>query len=424
MSLEPIPLRMDAVQGGTPRAPVPFSLFDGDGFRTLLARLGLGNQRPFAVLRRCLVSVLVTWVPVALLAGRQGMCGLEVSPINFCADFAAYAQFLLALPLFFVAEAIIDQSTREAAQQFVGCGVVRPGDATTLDQVHATLERWRKSKRADLLCILIAYMLSFAILVPEFTANAYATWHMQDNRQFPYLTAAGIWEFLIALPLLNYIWLRFVWKIFLWCYYLYCIAHLDLELHPTHPDLTGGIGFVSETQGRFALFILAYGISNVAATVGYEIAILNYDFATLPVWGPLVGFAIGAPLLFTLPLFMFTKQLFRAKKRALAIYRERLTEQSRRVESRWTATDTSQTAAVGDPAEEMRAMAELATLGSMFTRIEQMRVVPFDLRSFAQLIGSTVGALAVVLPLLDVKGELAGIFEVIAKVLGKLSGGG
>src|SRR5882757_5843072 len=134
---------------------------------------------------------------------------------------------------------------------------------------------------------------------------------MQDPARLPFLTAAGLWEFCIALPLLNYIWLRFIWKIFLWCYYLYRVAYLDLELHPTHPDLTGGIGFVSETQGRFALFILAYCISNIAATVGYEIAVLNYDFATLPVWGPVVGFAIGAPLLFTLPLFMFTKQLFR-----------------------------------------------------------------------------------------------------------------
>ena len=145
--------------------------------------------------------------------------------------------------------------------------------------------------------------------------------------------------------------------------------------------------------------------------------------ARLPLAAVSVLLALFA-LLFALPLFMFTKQLFRAKKRALAVYRERLTEQSRRVEGRWIAADSWQAAAVGDPAEEMRAMAELATLGAMFTRIEQMRVVPFDLRSFAQLIGSTVGALALVLPLLDVKGELVGIFEVIAKLLGKLSGGG
>ena len=49
---------------------------------------------------------------------------------------------------------------------------------------------------------------------------------------------------------------------------------------------------------EIAIFILAYGISNIAATVGYEIAILDYDLSIMPVWGPLLGFAIGAPLLF------------------------------------------------------------------------------------------------------------------------------
>ena len=63
----------------------------------------------------------------------------------------------------------------------------------------------------------------------------------------------------------NYIWMRLIWKITLWIFYLYRVSRMRLELHPTHPDLTGGIGFISEAQGRFALFILAYGISNVAA---------------------------------------------------------------------------------------------------------------------------------------------------------------
>jgi hypothetical protein len=146
-------------------------------------------------------------------------------------------------------------------------------------------------------------------------------------------TLARLWEFLIALPLLNYTWLRYVWKIGLWIYYLAAVSHTPLDLHATHVDMTGGIGFVSYTQRKFAILILAYGISNVAATVGYEIAILNYELSTPPVWGPVLGFVIGAPLLFTLPLFMFTRQLYRSKHRALIVYRQRVTEHSRRVEN-------------------------------------------------------------------------------------------
>jgi hypothetical protein len=165
------------------------------------------------------------------------------------------------------------------------------------------------------------------------------------------------------------------------------------------------------------LFILAFGISNVAAPVGYQIAVLNFDLSILPVWGPLVLFTLGAPLLFMLPLLMFTKQLFRARKRALTAYRERVTEHSRVVESHWLFGDRSNSVQ-----EEMRDIAEQSTLATMFARIDHMRVVPFDLRSFMQLLGSTLGAMATLLPLLHAKGEMAGIVEAISKLLGQFGG--
>ena len=152
--------------------------------------------------------------------------------------------------------------------------------------------------------------------------------------------------------------------------------------------------------------------------MGYEIAVQNYDFTIMPVWGPVVGFIVGAPLLFTLPLFMFTKQLFRTRKRALAAYRERVTEHSRLVETRWLFGDRTQSSQ-----EEIRDLAEQSTLGTMFARIERMRVVPFDLRSFGQLVGSTLGAMATLLPLLHTKGETAAIVEAVGKLLGHVGGG-
>jgi len=145
--------------------------------------------------------------------------------------------------------------------------------------------------------------------------------------------------------------------------------------------------------------------------------VLNYELSILPVWGPLVLFTIGAPLLFTLPLFMFTKQLFRTRKRALAAYRERVTEHSRMVEDRWLFGDRS-----SSEEEEIRDLAEQSTLGAMFARIEHMRVVPFDLRSFAQLLGSTLGSMATLLPMLHAKGEIAVLVEAFSKLLGQVGG--
>jgi hypothetical protein len=404
---------------------VHFSLFESDGLHRLYARLHIGRFAPFRLLKRCALALLLTWIPVALLAlmGPYSHHGWVAT--NFFADFAAYAQFLIAMPLFVLAEPVVDASTRGAAKQFIACGTIRSRDRPRLYGWNAQIALLRKSIWSDLTCLVIAYVLSLVILVPEFGNQPTATWHVADYHlhflkynEIRTLTPAGAWEFLVALPILNYTWLRFVWKILLWTYYLNRVSRLNLQLHPTHADLVGGIGFVSNTQGHFALFILAYGISNIAATVGYEITILHYDFSTTSVWGPVVGFAVGAPLLFTLPLFMFTKQLYRSKRRALAAYRQRVTEHSRAVETRWLGGRRDEQSAP----DEIRDLTELSTLGTMFTRIESMRVVPFDLVSFAQLAGSSLGSLATLLPILHVGGNVTGVFDALSKVLGHVGG--
>jgi hypothetical protein len=397
---------------------VPFSLFDGDRLNRVFAVLHAPQDGRFRMLKRCVIVVLLTWVPVAVLALFGGLFGGGIATTNFFADFAAYAQFLIAMPLFMLAEPFVEASTRIADRQFVDCGIVRTQDVNELHRVHCLIRRLRLSWWPDIAFVAIAYALSLAILVPEFAVHPLATWHVKDYAQWRTLTAPGAWEFLIALPILNYTWLRFVWKIVMWTIYLLRVSRMRLELHPAHPDLTGGIGFISATQGRFALFILAYGVSNIAATVGYEIAVLHYDLSAMPVWGPLLGFTIGAPLLFTLPLLMFTAQLYRSKQHALSLYRERVTEHTRVVEKRWRERHRSAESAV----EEVRELTELSALGTMFVRIQNMRVVPFDMRSFGQLLGSSLGSIALLLPLLHANASVAGIFDAVGKLLGHLAG--
>jgi hypothetical protein len=397
---------------------VHFSLFEGDGLRRLYGKLRLSKFSRFPLLKRCMLMVLLTWVPVALLAWMGGNYGGGLVATNFFADFAAYAQFVIAMPLFMLAEPIIDTSTRSAARAFVSDGIVRAEDRSRLERINVQIKRLRTSLWPDVVSVALACAMSAVILVPEFSAAPLPTWHVQNWPLGRTLSLPGGWEFVIAIPLMNYTWLRLIWKIFLWIYYLQRLSRMRLELHPTHVDLTAGIGFISRTQGQFAIFILAYGISNVAATVGYEIAILHYDLGKFPVWGILAAFAVGAPLLFTLPLFMFTRQLYRSKRRALAIFRRRVTEHSRKIETSWLSAASSSDSA----AEEIRYLTELTTLGNMFTRIQSMRVVPFDLRSFMQLSGSSLGSIATLLPILHISGDFPGILESVSKFIEHFGG--
>jgi hypothetical protein len=75
---------------------------------------------------------------------------------------------------------------------------------------------------------------------------------------------------------------------------------------------------------------------------------------------------------------------------------------------------------VQSTSDEIRELTELTTLSTMFVHIEKMRVVPFDLRSMGQLMGSSFGSVATILPLLHFNGPATNIFEGLGKLLGHL----
>jgi hypothetical protein len=113
------------------------------------------------------------------------------------------------------------------------------------------------------------------------------------------------------------------------------LSKFPLTLVASHPDGTGGLGFLSDVQAKFGLVILTYGISHIAATIGYKLTIEQTSATVIAVWGPMVGFIIGALLIFTVPLFMFTKQLYRAKRRALELFHEKATERALAFQQTW-----------------------------------------------------------------------------------------
>ena len=392
---------------------IQFSLFEGDWVNRLFASIGVGGRRARDLAARCLILVGLTWVPLAVLAFLGGV-GKGPGGENFFKDIAAYMQLLLGLPLFVVAERIVSVHTREAAIQFVSTGAIRHQDVARLGKFHSTIERLRKSMTSDLVCVAIAYFLSVMTILPMLDDEK-QTWHayIPEGEIHEVLSAAGWWELLIALPLLNYWWLRWIWKIILWSYYLFRMSRFRLRLLASHPDRTGGIGFLSDVQTRFGLVILAYGITNVASTIAYKMAFEDATLGDHSVWGPLVGFVIGAPLLFTVPLFMFTKQLHRAKKRAVERYHRRAIERVIAFEQEWLEPRSH--GKNDEPGESE--LIGLNNLNTVYEHLRKMRVVPFDARSFLELTMQTVGSLLPILPYLGIPEPNLKMLESLYKAL-------
>ncbi len=373
---------------------VPFSLFEGDLVSRWFARLGMGSYRVGDLIKRSLLMVGLTWVPLALLAIVADVHWVQPRGQNLFLDFAAYGQLLIGLPMFIVAERLIDRHTRDTARYFLTTGVVEPIDAERLLHLNRRVGRLRRQVRIDLVCVGLAYAITSAWMIPELY-NDRVTWHaMGAVGQRQSLTWPGWLELLFVGPMTTYWWLRWAGKIGIWSWYLYRLSRLRLNIVASHPDRTGGIGFLSDVQTKFGLVILAYGISNVAPTVGYKLAFEGATLSTVSVWGSIVGFVVGAPLLFTIPLFMFTSQLYHAKLRAMESFQERSMERALAFETKWLRACSSGQYELMSGSD----LAGLNALNQVYDRIHHMRVVPFDLRSFSELLGSALGPIVPLIP--------------------------
>jgi hypothetical protein len=395
----------------------PFSLFDDDLLNRIFASIGLQSRHGRDLAGRIAAVVCLTWMPMAMFALMEGLVSTRIEATNFFADYAAYAQFLIALPLYIIAERVVNRNTREGSRDFLDTGVVDPADVPYVNESHLEVKRLRLAWWPEALCIFLAYFFALSTILPEFFGADLLTWHTQLFGHQRHLTWAGGWAMLVALPVYNYWWLRIAWKVAIWTRYLWRMSRLHLQLVASHPDEMGGIGFVGEVQAKFAIVIFAYGISSVAAVVAYKVKIEGASLLVPPVWGTTLGFILGAPAAFLWPLFMFTKQLFRTKRKMVALYREQATRHARAFEAKWIGLH-----AHDDSVIDVQELMRINHVATVFERIEHMRVVPFDLRSAMQLIGSTLGSVATALPLMKIEGPLKEWLDLLSRLFGH--GGG
>jgi hypothetical protein len=335
---------------------------------------------------------------------------------NFFDDFAAYAQFFVGIPLFIIAERTLSDNILSAVQDFDDSGVVAPADKARLAQYEKNVSVSSRKLLPDLLCLGIGFVLALMTIGPKlFWHSDMKSWHVTKlDETHRYLTPAGAWEMLVALPIQIYWWVRWIWKIGLWYWYLSRVSKFKLVLVASHPDHTGGIAFLSEVQAKFAIIILAFGISNVVATIGYKLEIEHAPITLPAVWGPMVGFTIGAPLLFLCPLLLFTRQLRQTKNLALAKFREKAMLSAKWVEEEWLHAPPTQER----DALARNEMSQLNLLTGFYERIRGMRVVPFDLRSAGQLIGSAIGPMVPLIPyFVQLPKEWQAVLEALTKWL-------
>ncbi len=392
----------------TYRSPV-LALFEGGPFNASLrlARMR-GQELRELCWRRTIFLVIVTWLPLMLLAASAGQLIGEAGTMPLLLDASVHVRFLIALPLLIMAEIGVDTRVRGTLQQFVRRGLVTDADMPQFRGAVDSASRLRDSWIAELALLLTVIALALGSLQgrgfsPNEASLATTSWYTQGGA----LSPAGLWFTFVSLPLFQFLTLRWYLRIAIWGRLMWRVSRLDLQLIPTHPDRVAGLGFLAQTAYAYIPLALAHGsmlsalLVNRIVYAGHVLTDFKIEIASM------VAFVLCLVLV---PLLLFGPRLMAVSLRGTAEYGAFADGVVRAFDRRWLRSgprDKSELLDVG----EVSAMTDLdTTLGI----IRGMRYVPVT-RDGAMWIVAAV--LAPVLPLLL---TVMPAEELLEKLLGML----
>ena len=344
-------------------APAEFSICRGGPVYELARVFGLPPGA--AGLRRLgLFLGLVGWLPLAGLAFLDGVIH-QGATIPFWPSVGTHVRFLLAIPLFFLAEALFDTRVADVLRRMLEIGLILPGERPRLAAAVRQAIKARNSWLLEAALAVLTGAFIWAGLRSDLPLDV-STWRATAAGD---PTWAGWWYRLVSLPLFQFLFWRWCWRLAIWSHLLWRISRLDLQLIATHPDAAGGLAVLGVAHVDLAPFGFA-GCAVLSSSYAEQILYAGVPPAAFAV--SFTAAVAGTTLLLTAPLLFFLPKLIDAKQRALLEYGTLAAMYTRAFAAKWLPTDPPpEEPLLGTPD-----LQSLADLGSSFDLIRQMTIVP------------------------------------------------
>jgi hypothetical protein len=365
---------------------------------------GLGGIEANRVARRAVLAALIAWLPLVALAAVQGLALGPDPRESLLLDVSIGSRYLLALPLLIAADAVCLPALGRILRHFRDSGLVAETSLPRFDALVQSTRQLVQSPGAELGLVALAYVGTLAlgsVLYPE----TVSTWVVPIRDGVGQVSLAGWWRALVSQPLFLVVQLAWLWRILLWARLLWGIAHMELRLVPSHPDLAGGLGFTVASLRAFMMVSLALAVS-VAGTVAEGVLHRGQPLQLFRI--PVGGFVALMLVLFAGPLLFLAFPLLRAQPRGRLQYGALATAMGQEFERRWL-----QPGSVNAESLVVQDFSATTDLYSIASNVYHMRIVPLDLRSLVPL------ALATVLPFVPVV-LIVLPFKQVLELVGKL----
>ena len=384
-----------------------FSLVLGGPLFQILRRAYLSGSALELSRRRIIFFIAVSWVPLLLLSALEGNAWGNSVRLPFIKDIDAHARFLVSLPLLVAAELIVHQRMRNVYRQFLDRGLIPEQARAQFDQALVWAKNLRNSIVAEILILLFVYGVGVLFIWRKLVDVDISSWHgvAVNGKLNP--TLAGWWFGLVSLPLFQLLFLRWYYRLIIWAGFLWRISRIKLNLLATHPDYSGGLGFLANVSFGFMPLLTAQG-ALLSGTIADRIL---YTGARLTQFELDVVGLVCVALLFILgPLLVFSPQLGLVKRAGLQEYGALAQRYIQEFDLKWLRCQVSRDEQLIGSSD----IQSLADMGNSYQIIEGMRFVPFTTRTIIQL---AVALLAPLLPLTLTMVPLDELLERLLKII-------
>lgn len=381
-----------------------FGLVSGGPSHRIAALLGFKAPTRSQRLLRVLILILVTWAPLAILSAMAGHATGDHIRKPFFHDPEASARFLLVLPLLELAEIYVAISLAVQARHFLERGIVPERERGRFEAAQADARKLRESLLIEGTIVAAAFTLSLVTrVVLDFGAGT-SSWEGVGTG----MTAAGWWYTLVSLPFLYFFLLRWVCVFLLWGWFLFRVSRLDLELTPTHPDRTGGLGFIGWGLVSFATVVIAF---STVCSAGFADEILHRGQSLDSLKYHVALFVIAALVIVHLPMFAFMHRLTQCRLTGLLDFGALAWRHDQAFDEKWIKNRSPETDKELLGSADIQSLADVAMC---YEHVERMWPIPFDTKAFAVLV---LAALVPMIPLLGTEIPLTEIFAKLGELL-------
>jgi hypothetical protein len=270
---------------------------------------------------------------------------------------------------------------RSAGLRFIHAGIIRPESHSEYAAAVARVQRRREAYLPEITFIAIALFSVWFFSIERLAGLGSTTWHSTWAEGQLQLSAAGFWYNFVATPLVQFFALRWAWRLVIWTLFLWEVSRLRLNLLATHTDMAAGLGFLGIAHVSMAIFPFALGCI-LSAEVAFRVRFEGLDLTALQSMAPLlIAYLVFVELVTFGPLLIFLPSLARARLEGLRSYGTLVQQHNQLFHDKWIEGSR--------PADELPLgnpdMSSLVDLGSSFTVIRQMNIVPVGAAQLVQV---------------------------------------